>query len=57
MHDLMVIVVGNGHSNTSSNPEEGWFHFQISNPEEGWFHFHTHVLEKGMNLSTPSSYG
>ena len=24
---VMVIVVGNGHSDTSSNPERGWSHF------------------------------
>ena len=26
-HGVMVIVVGNGHGDTSSNPGQGWLHF------------------------------
>ena len=26
-HGVMVIVVGNGHSDTSSNPGRDWLHF------------------------------
>ena len=26
-HGVMVIVVGNGHGDTSSNPGRGWLHF------------------------------
>ena len=26
-HGVMVIVVGNGHSHTSSNPGRDWLHF------------------------------
>ena len=24
---VMVIIVGNGHGDASSNPEQGWLHF------------------------------
>ena len=27
LNNLMVIVVGNGHGDTSSNPEWDWLHF------------------------------
>ena len=27
---IMVIVVGNGHGDTSSNPEQEWLHFHIA---------------------------
>ena len=26
-HGVMVIIDGNGHDNTSSNPGSGWLHF------------------------------
>ena len=26
-HDVMVIIVGNAHGNTSSNPGRDWLHF------------------------------
>ena len=26
-HGVMVIIVGNGHGDTSSNPGQGWLHF------------------------------
>ena len=26
-HGVMVIIVGNGHGNTSSNPGRDWLHF------------------------------
>ena len=26
-HDVMVIIIGNGHGDTSSNPGRGWLHF------------------------------
>ena len=26
-HSVMVIVVGNGHGDTSSNPGQDWLHF------------------------------
>ena len=46
-HGVIVIVVGNGHGDMSSNPERDWLHFTL----------HQYLWERYESYYSPSSYG